>query len=270
MEPRSRAAEFIRSWCGDSFEVGGILGSGLSKAAGFMEKTRHIPYREIPGLPIPRVPGHFGELILGSREGRACLFFAGRVHFYEGYTPEEINLPVRICKELGVSLLLLTTAAGAIRSDLMPGDFLFVEDHVNLLGFDPLSWIPVEARKPAFFAQSDVYDREAVAQAAAVASELKLRASTGVLAALPGPCYETPAEVRALGRLQVDAVSMSAVPEAVFARYLGMKVLTVCVIANRAGARENGGLTHERVVQTVESRMPDFQRFLSRVVKRVI
>ncbi len=200
-----------------------VLGSGLGDAD-LGPESRRIPYAKIPGFPKPRVPGHPGVLCLVGRTA----VLRGRAHFYEGRSMEDVVAPVRWLVQQGVKTLILTNAAGGIAPGLKPGDLMGIEDHLNLMGANPLRGTP------GFVDLTTVYDRDLLRRAEAVAKRLGFRLKRGIYAAMPGPSYETPAEVRMLRRLGADAVGMSTVPEAIAAAALGMRVLAVSLITNRA------------------------------------
>jgi purine-nucleoside phosphorylase len=191
-----------------------------------------IPYRAIPGFPRPSVAGHPGEL---SLVGSAAVL-RGRVHFYEGFSFEEVTRPVRSLALLGVRTLVLANASGGIRPSFRPGDLLLVDDHLNLMGANPLR---------RFVDLSEAYDLRLRALAERSARKLRIPLRKGVYAAVPGPSYETPAEVRMLRSLGADAVGMSTVPEVLAARAEGMRVLAVSIVANRAGR----SVTHDEVLR---------------------
>lgn len=233
-EPARRAADFLRRRLPELPETAVVLGSGLGGAA-LGRPRATIPYRSIPGFPRPSVAGHAGEL---SLVGRAAVL-RGRVHFYEGGTLEEVARPVRALALLGVRTLVLTNAAGGIAPGLRPGDLMLIADHLNLMGANPL-------RGGARFTDlTEVYDAGLRRRAKALDGRLR----EGVYAAVAGPSYETPAEVRMLRRLGADAVGMSTVPEAIAARAAGLRVLGISVIANRAAGLSRGGISHEEVLR---------------------
>lgn len=214
-----------------------VLGSGLGHADLGHESAR-IPYAKIPGFPRPRVPGHPGALSLVGR----CAVLRGRVHYYEGHAMDEVLAPVRLLARLGVRTLILTNAAGGIAPGLKPGDLMGIVDHLNLMGRNPLRG------GPTFTDLSAVYDVELLRRAAAVARRLGFALKKGVYAAVPGPTYETPAEVRMLRRLGADAVGMSTVPEAIAGVQAGMRVLGISLITNKA-ATAGRRVSHDDVLQ---------------------
>jgi purine-nucleoside phosphorylase len=218
-----RAEAFLRRALPALPDTAVVLGSGLGGADLGPERAR-LPYARIPGFPRPRVPGHPGVL---SLVGRAAVL-RGRVHYYEGHPMEDVVAPVLALARLGVRRVILTNAAGGIADGLRPGDLMGIVDHLNLMGANPLRGAP------AFADLTRVYDRDLLRRAEAVARRLGFRLKRGVYAAMGGPSYETPAEVRMLRRLGADAVGMSTVPEAIAASAAGLKVLALSLITNRA------------------------------------
>jgi purine-nucleoside phosphorylase len=227
-------------------EVGLVLGSGLG-AAFPLDGAVEIPYGRIPGFPRSSVAGHAGVLAIGRAVGRAVAVLRGRVHTYEGHAPEAVVFPVRLLALLGVRAVVLTSAVGAIRPGLRPGDLMLVRDHLNLM---------LGARFPAARVR---YDTD-------VARRAGVRLPSGVYAAVTGPSYETPAEVRALRRLGADAVGMSLVPEALAAAEAGLRTAAVAVAANRAAGLDGGRLTHEEVLASSARALPRLRRALRRLV----
>jgi purine-nucleoside phosphorylase len=214
-----------------------VLGSGLGKADLGPERVR-IPYAKLPGFPRPSVAGHEGVL---SFVGRTAVL-RGRAHWYEGRTMDEVTHPVRALARLGARTLILTNAAGGIAPGLRPGDLMAFTDHLNLMGANPLRG------KADFVDLTEVYDPALRARAERSARRLGFRLKRGVYAAVSGPTYETPAEVRMLRRLGADAVGMSTVPEAVAGRAEGMRVLALSLISNRAAGLLKGPLSHREVL----------------------
>lgn len=214
-----------------------VLGSGLGHADLGHESLR-LRYAQIPGFPRPRVPGHPGTL---SMIGRVAVL-RGRIHYYEGHSLKEVVEPVRVLARLGVRTLILTNAAGGIAAGLKPGDLMGIVDHLNLMGGNPLRGAPT------FADLTRVYDPALLKRAEAAAKLLGFKLKKGVYAAVPGPSYETPAEVAMLRRLGADAVGMSTVPEAIAAAHAGMKVLALSLISNRA-AKAGRPVSHDEVLE---------------------
>lgn len=223
-----------------------VLGSGLGGVVEFADPLR-IAYEDIPGFPNATVSGHAGELLAGIWGGAEVAVLLGRFHLYEGRLPGSIVLPLRALAVLGADHLIVTNAAGGIRSDLGPGDLMLISDHINFMFRNPLIG-PVLTGEERFPDMAQPYDEELRRAALTAALELGIQLREGVYAGVPGPSYETPAEIRMLRRLGADAVGMSTVPEVLVARALGMRVFGVSCITNRAAGLGGLGLTHEEVL----------------------
>jgi purine-nucleoside phosphorylase len=258
LDPELLAADALRPHLGASApRVACLLGSGLGRAAHSLDPRTTIPFAEIPGFPRPTVTGHTGELVIGMLAGVPLLAFAGRFHLYEGHTPAVVALPVRVAHALGVRTLLTCNAAGGIRRSLRPGDFMLIRDHINLMWRNPLVG-PVRPGETRFPDMSRPYDPELTAALRDAALEAGVPVADGVYAAVLGPSYETPAEIRMLERLGADAVGMSTVPEVIAARALGMRVAALSCITNLAAGLGATPLTHAEVIRVageVEGRL---------------
>jgi len=252
-DPLSTSLDRVRGSCGAApFDLAVILGSGLGACAGSLSENLlgEIPYAELPILPqVETVAGHRGLLQAACFRSWRLLLFQGRFHLYQGLSARQASLPVRLAAELGCRRLLLTNASGGINERLSPGDLLYLSDHLNLMGDNPLRG---EAASP-FVDLCGLYDQRFFEPLARRARQAGRELRQGVLCGLPGPSYETPAEIAALGRLGADAVSMSTIPEAILARYCGMKVVALSLIANRAAGLAPGPLEHREVLQTAAS-----------------
>lgn len=246
------AAESIRRRAPFAPQVGVILGSGLGGFADLLAETAVIPYREIPGFPISSVVGHAGRLAVGSLGGARVAAMQGRVHLYEGYPAWQVAFPARVLCALGIKVLVVTNASGGIRADLLPGDLMAIADHVNLSGHNPLSGPNDERLGPRFPDLSAAYDPALRALLSETAAGMRLPLKQGVYAWLSGPSYETPAEIRMLRTLGVDAVGMSTVPEVIAAAHMGVKVAGISCITNHAAGIARKPLSHAEVAQTAE------------------
>jgi purine-nucleoside phosphorylase len=224
-----------------------VLGSGLGFLADEVGDAVRIPYADIPGFPQPGVAGHKGELVAGTLAGVSVLVQSGRFHLYEGHAPATTGLPVRVFAQLGVRTLIATNAAGGVRQDLRPPALMLITDHINLSGKNPLVGAAL-AGEQRFPDMSAAYDPELHALAQAAARELAIPLAEGVYCALLGPSYETPAEIRMLQRLGVDAVGMSTVPEVIVARACGMRCVALSIITN-AAAGLGAPLDHAEVLE---------------------
>ncbi len=249
-------------------QVGIILGSGLSGFADEVQKPITIPYESIPHFPRSTVPGHSGRFVGGFIHDTSVLLMQGRVHFYEGYSMAEAAMGVRLMASLGVRTLIVTNAAGAVDASFTPGDFMLITDHLNLMGTNPLVGAHHADWGERFVDQSDSYTPHLKDIARRAAKNLGIAIKEGVYAALPGPTYETPAEVRMLRVLGAAAAGMSTVPEVIVARQCGMRVLGISLITNMgAGIAEN--LNHAEVVEIAHQRKEDFQKFLGSIIQSI-
>lgn len=246
----SDAVSFFKNKFGSSFrpEWTLILGSGLESAAADAKNAVTVPYSEIPGFSAPTVAGHAGNLTACDLFGKKTLVFSGRFHFYEGHSMEKVVLPVRLASFLGCKRIILTAAAGGINKKFRPGDIVVVKDHLNFMGENPLRGPHDPAFGERFPDFGEVYSKRLRLTALKVAKKAGLRAFPGVYAAVSGPSYETPAEVAALSNLGGDIVGMSVVPEAAAAHQMGMEVLALCFVANRAAGLSKTSLRHEEVL----------------------
>jgi purine-nucleoside phosphorylase len=225
-----------------------VLGSGLGFLADEVGDAVRIPYAEIPGFPQPGVAGHKGELVAGTLEGIPVLVQSGRFHLYEGHPASTAALPVRVFSLLGVGVLVVTNAAGGVRATFRPGTLMLIADHINFMFRNPLIG-PVLEGEERFPDMSNAYDLELRVQAREVARQLRISLEEGVYVGLLGPSYETPAEIRMLQRLGVDAVGMSTVPEVIVARARGMRCVGFSTITNPAAGLSTEPLSHEDVLR---------------------
>lgn len=268
-ERAEHAARLIRSRIAEDVRVALVLGSGLGAFAGELEGAEAIPYAEIPGFARPTVEGHAGRLVVGRVGGVMVAAMQGRFHFYEGYKLEEVTFPVRVLALLGASSLVLTNAAGGLNNSFEQGSLVLISDHLNLMGTNPLLG-PNDARfGPRFPDMTDVYDREYQDAAIAESHEMGLELRRGIYAALSGPSYETPAEIRMLRLLGADAVGMSTVPEAIVARQMGLRVLGISCITNMAAGVLDRPINHEEVIETGERVRETFAELLRRVIPKL-
>jgi len=268
-ERAEHAARLIRSRAGEDVRVALVLGSGLGAFADELEDAQAIPYDEIPGFARPTVEGHAGRLVVGRAGGAAVAAMQGRFHFYEGYTLEEVTFPVRVLGLLGAKSLVLTNAAGGLNNSYEQGALILISDHLNLMGTNPLLGRNDERFGPRFPDMTEVYDREYQEAAIGEAREMGLELRRGIYAALSGPSYETPAEIRMLRLLGADAVGMSTVPEAIVARQMGLRVLGLSCITNMAAGVLDKPINHEEVIETGERVRETFAELLRRVIPKL-
>jgi purine-nucleoside phosphorylase len=232
--------------------VGIVLGSGLGAFADTLDDRHETSYAAIPGWPQSTAAGHAGKLVTGRIDSTEVIVLAGRAHLYEGYTAQQVTFGIRELARRGVRSVILTNAAGGINFDYQPGDLVLISDHINLLGQSPLTGPNDDSLGPRFPDMSHAYAREyrEIAKAAAAAVPVKL--GEGVYAAVPGPSYETPAEIRYLRSIGADLVGMSTVPETIVANHMGMKVLAISCVTNMAAGILQQTLQHSEVMETGE------------------
>ncbi|HSR46390.1 MAG TPA: purine-nucleoside phosphorylase [Anaerolineales bacterium] len=272
LEDIDRAAKAIRQATSIEPQVGLILGSGLGELAEAIDDGVSLDGREVPGWPAARIEGHTGHLHLGTLEGKPVFVMQGRAHFYEGYSMSRIGLPVRVMQRLGAHTLIVTNAAGGVNPEFTPGELMLIRDHLNLLGMageSPLRGPNLDAFGPRFPDMSQAYDRALLNLALAVAKEKGLAVREGVYACLAGPSFETPADLRFLHQIGVDAVGMSTVPEVAVARHGGMRVLGISGISNKANLDGETVTTHEEVLEAGRVILPKLSGLVRGVLSRL-
>ena len=263
-----RSAEYIRSVIG-SFdpEIGLILGTGLGAFSQRIEDPIEIPYKDIPNYLVSTAPGHSGKLIFGTVEGRRVMCMSGRFHTYEGYDFEQLAIPVRVMKLLGVKLLVVTNAAGAINTEYRPGDVMIIKDHIKLNGFSPMRGPNVPEFGDRFFDVSEIYTKALRNIALACGEGSGLTFHEGVYFFFPGPQFETPAEIRAARILGGDAAGMSTVTETLTAAHCGMPVLGLSLMTNMAAGVLEQKLSGEEVDETARRVAPLLEDYFAKVLK---
>lgn len=264
--------ELIRERTSIQPEVGIILGSGLGAIADAVDADMTIPTGEIPGWPVSTVHGHAGRVVVGRLEDRAVFVLQGRAHYYEGHSISRIGLPIRVMHRLGVGILIVTNAAGAVNPDFEPGDLMLISDHINLLGMtgsNPLRGPNLDEFGPRFPDMGKAYDPGLGMVAKEVALEADIPLRKGVYVCVSGPSYETTAELRLLRTVGVDAVGMSTAPEVTVARHCGMKVLGISGISNKANLDGETETTHEEVLKAGEIITPRLQTIICGVLRRL-
>ncbi len=245
-------------------KVGIILGSGLGDFASALTDATAIAYSDLPSFPLSGVPGHAGRLVLGTLGGESIVAMQGRVHFYEGYSPQDVAFPARVLCALGIKALVVTNAAGGINTGFQVGDLMAITDHLNLSGYNPLVGPNDPKLGPRFPDLSHAYDPKVLALLERAAAATKTTLRKGVYACLSGPSYETPAEIRMLRALGADAVGMSTVPEVIAAAHMGVKVAGISCITNLAAGLSSQPLSHEEVGETAARVRDVFTRLLER------
>ena len=245
----NHAAEVIERTCGKA-DIAVVLGSGLGDYVEALEDVKFIDYKDIPHFPVSTVPGHKGRWYTGTLHGKRVCMMQGRFHAYEGYGMEDVTLPVRVMKKLGVQTLIVTNAAGGVNTAFAPGDLMLLTDFLNLSGKNPLTGPNLDEFGPRFPDMTHAYDLRLQHLVQDVAAKLGIALKQGVYCWLNGPCYETPAEIRMVRVLGGDAVGMSTVPETIVARQSGMDVIGLSCITNLAAGILDQPLSHLEVMET--------------------
>ena len=263
------AAHFLQHKVEVHPRVAVVLGSGLGGLAERLVDPLTIPYAEIPHFPTATVHGHRGNLVVGRLGSTPIVAMQGRFHYYEGHDLDAVTLPVRVLRAFGVKTLILTAATGGIRADLRPGDLVCLADHLNLIGSNPLRGINDDRLGLRFPDMSRVYSSELRKVAAEEAARLGTGLGEGVYACLPGPSYETPAEIRMLRTLGADVVGMSTVPEAIVARHAGLDVLAFALVTNAAAGLTGQAITHDEVIEAGREAGERLAALIEAVVGRI-
>jgi purine-nucleoside phosphorylase len=275
------AAEFIRSKYDHVPTTAVVLGSGLGSFADDVENAVAIPYESVPHFVRSTVEGHAGRLVLGEAAGIPIVVQQGRFHYYEGYSMEQVIFPMRVFRQLGIENVILTNAAGSLKTEMKPGSLMLIADHINMMGVNPLRGKNDERFGVRFPDMTTVYDSELqemiTGEADLIArrrhedgtdAEMTEFVHRGVYCALSGPTYETPSEIRLYRLLGADAVGMSTVPEAIAARHLGMRVAGISCITNYGAGMLDEPINHEEVIETGERVAEIFKELLSRVIAK--
>jgi purine-nucleoside phosphorylase len=268
-ERAEHAARIIRSRISVEPRIALVLGSGLGGFADDFEESVSIPYEEIPGFVRSTAQGHAGRLVIGKIDSVPLLAMQGRVHYYEGYSLEEVTFPVRTFGLLGIKTLVLTNAAGGINVQLTQGALMVISDHVNLMGVNPLRGPNDDRFGPRFPDMTAVYSPELQELVVDEAKAIGVEVRRGIYGALSGPSYETPAEIHLLRNLGADAVGMSTVPEAIVARHMGLEVLGISCITNMAAGISDEPINHEEVMATGDRVRETFAELLRRVIAAI-
>ena len=265
-------AGIIRSKIKVQPKISIILGSGLGSLADSLENRTVIPFKDLPHWPVSTVRGHAGRLVIGTLEGRCVLVMQGRIHFYEGYTMQQVTLPIRVLQRLGIETLVVTNAAGAVNPEFNPGDLMLITDHINfvgLAGFNPLFGPNIDELGPRFPDMSQAYDRELIKLARLAAVESKVELREGIYVGLSGPSFEGPADLRFLKLIGADAVGMSTVSEVTVARHGNTRVLGISGISNKANLDGSSITTHEEVLEAGKVIAPKMELLLRSVLRKL-
>jgi purine-nucleoside phosphorylase len=272
LEQIDKIADVIRARSTYHPRVGIILGSGLGALAASVELATIIPYNEIPDWPVSTVIGHQGHLVIGKLENKEVVVMQGRVHYYEGYSIAQVVLPVRILQRLGIEILVVTNAAGAVNPNFEPGDLMLIKDHINMIGMaglNPLRGPNLDELGPRFPDMSQAYDRVLIELTRKVAADEKIKLQEGVYVCLAGPSFETPADLRFLRIIGADAVGMSTVPEVITAHHAGTRILGISGISNKANLDGDTATSHEEVLEAGQRLAPKLTTLIRGVLRRL-
>lgn len=269
LEKLQIAVDFIRSQSNFKPQVGLTLGSGLGAFVDEMKVEAKIPFQEIPHFLPTTIEGHQGNLIFGTVGSKNIAVLQGRVHYYEGHSMESVVFPTRTLAMLGIENLVLTNSAGGLGDTMQAGDFMIIEDHINLMGMNPLMGPNLKQLGPRFPDMTEAYDPKLVVKMVQVMEQLKIRYHKGVYCGVSGPTYETPAEVRYLKMVGGKAVGMSTVPEVIAANHLGLRVAALSCITNLAAGISRNKLSHDEVTETAKKVEKDFCQFLKEFIQSI-
>ena len=263
------AASFLKGRITERPDVAVVLGSGLGDFADGLADAVSLPYGDIPHWPASAVVGHAGKLVAGTLAGRRVVVLSGRAHFYEGHPMQTVTFGTRVLARLGAPALILTNAAGGVNVTFKPGTLMVMDDHINLMGSNPLVGANDERFGPRFPDMTEVYSKRlrAIADDAAKAAGIKV--AHGIYAAMHGPSYETPAEIRFLRTIGADAVGMSTAPEAIVARHMGIEVLGISCITNPAAGVLDTPLVHDEVMEVARRVRAEFSTLLEAIIGRL-
>ncbi|MDE5412052.1 purine-nucleoside phosphorylase [Alkalihalobacterium chitinilyticum] len=265
----NESAAFIEEKISGKPKIGLILGSGLGELADEIQNPVQIPYGEIPNFPVSTVEGHAGQLVIGQLEGKQVIAMQGRFHYYEGYSMQEVTFPVRVMKQLGVELIVVTNACGGMNKEFAPGDLMIITDHLNMTGDNPLIGPNYNELGPRFPDMSTAYTPKLVDFVAQTGNELDIKLQKGVYAGVTGPTYMSGAELIMLRNLGGDVIGMSTVPEVIVASHAQMKVIGISCITDMAIGEELEGITHEQVVEVANRTKPKFIKLVKKIVADV-
>lgn len=265
-----KSASFISGKiAGKKPKIAIVLGSGLGGLSEEITDKVVIKYKDIPQFPISTVAGHAGELIVGNLNGVEVMAMNGRFHYYEGYNLQEATFPIRVFKLLGIETIILTNAAGGINTNYNAGEFMIIEDYLSFFAESVLRGKNLNEFGERFIDMSETFDKEYISILQEIIKKHTGRPNTGVYAYMKGPCYESPAEIRALRTMGADAVGMSTVPEAVVAHHCNMKVAAISCITNMAAGVLKEKLSHEDVKHTADKVKEKFEQIIKEFVTRI-
>jgi len=265
----NKAKEYILNLYNKKIDAAIILGTGLGSIVDEVENKLVIAYKDIPEFPVSTVDGHAGELIIGKINKKSVIIMNGRFHYYEGYSMDTVTFGVRVINALGIKDIIITNAAGGMNPHFKAGDLMIIEDHINFMGTNPLIGKNYEELGPRFPDMSEAYNSELIVLTEKSAKELGYEIKKGVYAAVTGPNYETPAELRMLRTLGGDAVGMSTVPEVIAANHMSMRVLGISCITDMAIADNLEPLDHRKVLETAAKAQNKFVSIVKSVIEKM-
>jgi purine-nucleoside phosphorylase len=266
IEQLLETTDFIRKQCNTSPTIGIVLGSGLGNFTEEVKVEKEILYSEIPHFPVSTVEGHSGRLIFGEMGGKSVVAMAGRFHFYEGYTPQQIIYPVRVMKMLGVQTLLISNAAGGVNRKFSVGDLMIIKDHISFFTINPLLGKNEEEIGPRFPDMSEPYSQSLIQKVRTIGERLQIPLHTGVYVGVTGPTFETRAEYQMIQMLGGDAVGMSTVQEVIAAVHGGMEVFAMSVITDIGIRDDDNTITHEEVLQAARDAEPRLTAVFTKLI----
>jgi purine-nucleoside phosphorylase len=269
LEQLQETANYIKQQYPTTPTVGIVLGSGLGNFTNEMTVEKEIAYTDIPHFPVSTVEGHKGKLIFGEMGGKKVVAMAGRFHFYEGYTPQQVSYPIRVMKQLGVETVLLSNAAGSTNKNHNVGDLMIINDHISFFSTNPLIGKNIDELGPRFPDMSEPYSKELIAKAKTIAERLQIPVHTGVYIAVTGPTFETRSEYKFIQTIGGDVVGMSTVQEVIVARHMGMQVFAMSVITDIGIREEDNTITHEEVLQAAKEAEPKLTTIFTKLVSEL-
>jgi purine-nucleoside phosphorylase len=262
-------AAFIRNQTATTPTVGIVLGSGLGNFTAEIKVETEISYSDIPHFPVSTVEGHSGKLIIGELGGKKVVAMAGRFHFYEGYTPQQVIYPIRVMKALGVETIFISNAAGGTNKDWKVGDLMIIRDHISFFAINPLLGKNEDELGPRFPDMSEPYAAELISKAKAIANRLSIPVHTGIYFGVTGPTFETRSEYQLIKTLGGDAVGMSTVQEVIAAAHSGVKVFAMSVITDIGIRDEENVITHEEVLQAANDAEPKLTAIFTQLIQEL-
>ncbi len=265
-EKLTEAAAFLKAYNPANTKIGVVLGSGLGNFVQEIETVHEIPYASIPHFPVSTVEGHHGKLIFGSIAGKPIIAMAGRFHFYEGYTTEQVVFPIRVMKLLGIETLLVSNAAGGVGDGFNVGDLMIITDHISFAIKNPLLGPNDDRLGPRFADMSEPYKKDLILKAKEIAAQQSIDLREGVYFGVTGPTFETRAEYRLIRMLGAHAVGMSTVQEVIAAAHAGMNVFAMSVITDIGVREEENTITHDEVLQAAKEAEPKFSSIFRELI----